>query len=117
MCIRDSREASRLLGDRAIVVKGDGGEIEINPDATSHLYGTADGVEWDEEWPQMSAQRHVKPSSLEPEHLLRVWQGQASDSYGEMAVVATMALALRGLGHDQRDAFAKAREYWAARLA
>ncbi len=111
------REASRLLGDRAIVVKGDGGEIEINPDATSHLYGTADGVEWDEEWPQMSAQRHVKPASLEPEHLMRVWRGEASDSYGEMAVVATMALALRGLGHSKDDAFAKAREYWAARLA
>jgi len=111
------REASRLLGDRAIVVKGDGGEIEINPDATSHLYGTAEGVEWDEEWPQMSAQRHVKPASLEPEHLMQVWRGESSDSYGEMAVVATMALALRGLGHDQEGAFAKAREYWAARQA
>ncbi|WP_110972423.1 glycosyl transferase family protein [Pseudomonas huaxiensis] len=111
------REASRLLGDRAIVVKGDGGEIEINPDATSHLYGTADGTDWDEEWPQMSEQRHVKPASLEPDYLLRVWCGEASDSYGEMAVVATMALALRGLGHSQDDAFAKAREYWATRLA
>ena len=111
------REASRLLGDTAIVVKGDGGEIEINPDATSHLYGTADGADWDEEWPQMSAQRHVKPASLEPDHLLRVWGGEASDSYGEMAVIATMALALRGLGHSQDDAFAKAREYWATRLA
>ncbi|MCU1731781.1 MULTISPECIES: glycosyl transferase family protein [unclassified Pseudomonas] len=110
------REASRLLGDRAIVVKGDGGEIEINPDATSHLYGTADSADWDEEWPQMSEQRHVKPASLEPDHLLRVWCGEASDSYGEMAVVATMALALRGLGHSRDDAFAKAREYWATRL-
>ncbi|OLS61823.1 glycosyl transferase family protein [Pseudomonas putida] len=110
------REASRLLGDRAIVVKGDGGEIEINPDATSHLYGTAEGADWDEEWPQMSAQRHVKPASLNPEHLLKVWSGESSDSYGEMAVVATMALALRGLGHAQDEAFAKAREYWAARL-
>ncbi|MFD2642573.1 glycosyl transferase family protein [Pseudomonas japonica] len=111
------REASRLLGDRAIVIKGDGGEIEINPDATSHLYGTADGTEWDEEWPQMSAQRHVKPASLVPGHLLEVWAGEAGDSYGEMAVIATMALALRGLGHTQAEAFAKAREYWAARLA
>ncbi len=111
------REASRLLGDRAIVIKGDGGEIEVNPDATSHLYGTAEGADWDEEWPQMSAQRHVKPASLEPSHLLSVWSGESADSYGEMAVVATMALALRGLGHSQADAFAKAREYWAARLA
>ena len=37
------RDASGLLGDTAIVVKGDGGEIEINPDADSHLYGTTGG--------------------------------------------------------------------------
>ena len=43
------REASALLGDTCIVVKGDGGEIEINPDAISHLYGTESGVHWDEE--------------------------------------------------------------------
>ena len=110
------REASRLLGDTAIVVKGDGGEIEINPDATSHLYGTANGQAWDEEWPQQSAQRHVKPASLELAHLLAVWRGETSDSYGEMALVATMALALRGLGHSREAAFTQAEQWWAARL-
>ncbi|MDD0975767.1 glycosyl transferase family protein [Pseudomonas fontis] len=111
------REASRLLGDTAIVVKGDGGEIEINPDASSHLYGTVGGLEWDEEWPQMSIQRHVKPASLVPEHLLAVWNGDARDSYGEMALVATMALALRGLGHSRDEAFSLARRYWDERLS
>jgi hypothetical protein len=48
------------------VVKGDGGEIEINPDADSHLYGTTGGESWDEEWPQLSSQRHVKPASWTP---------------------------------------------------
>ncbi|TDF86326.1 glycosyl transferase family protein [Pseudomonas sp. H9] len=111
------REASRLLGDTAIVVKGDGGEIEINPDTTSHLYGTAQGIDWDEEWPALAAQRHVKPASLEPEHLLNVWHGKARDSYGELAVVASMALALRGLGHTRDDAFATAQRYWDQRQA
>ena len=109
------REASRLLGDTAIVVKGDGGEIEVNPDSASHLYGTAGGQDWDEEWPALAAQRHVKPASLEPEHLLAVWRGEARDSYGEMALISTMALALRGLGDDRENAFAKARAYWDAR--
>ncbi|AIL62572.1 glycosyl transferase family protein [Pseudomonas alkylphenolica] len=111
------REASRLLGDTTIVVKGDGGEIEINPDTSSHLYGTANGIEWDEEWPALAAQRHVKPASLEPEHLLTVWRGEARDSYGELAVVATMALALRGLGHNRDEAFAQAQRYWDQRQA
>ncbi|AZL74592.1 glycosyl transferase family protein [Pseudomonas oryziphila] len=109
------REASRLLGDHALVIKGDGGEIEINPDVTSHLYGASAGAAWDEEWPALSAQRHVKPASLQAEHLLAVWRGEAEDSYGEMAVVATMALALRGLGQDRELAFSTARAYWAAR--
>ncbi|WP_144934069.1 glycosyl transferase family protein [Pseudomonas alabamensis] len=109
------REASRLLGDHAIVVKGDGGEIEINPDVVSHLYGTTDGQAWDDEWPALSAQRHVKPATLDPSLLLAVWRGEQSDSYGELAVIATMALALRGLGQPQDAAFAQARQYWEAR--
>ncbi|MGE1081214.1 glycosyl transferase family protein [Pseudomonas shirazensis] len=109
------REASRLLGDHVIVIKGDGGEIEINPDVASHLYGASGGENWDEEWPAMSAQRHVKPATLQPEHLLAVWRGAAQDSYGEMAVVATMALALRGLGKDRDQAFADAQRFWADR--
>ncbi|WP_426427240.1 glycosyl transferase family protein [Pseudomonas palmensis] len=111
------REASRLLGDTAIVVKGDGGEIEINPDATSHLYGTAHGQDWDEEWPQLSAQRHVKPASLDLQHLLAVWRGEARNSYGELALVSSMALALRGLGQTREDAFTQAQHWWDQRLS
>lgn len=109
------REASRLLGDHAIVIKGEGGEIEINPDNISHLYGTTAGQAWDEEWPAQSAQRHVKPATLEPRHLLDVWHGRASDAYGELAVVASMALGLRGLGHPREAAFELAQRYWAQR--
>lgn len=109
------REASRLLGDQAVVIKGDGGEIEVNPDVISHLYGTRAGEAWDEEWPALSERRHVKPASLQPEQLVAVWRGEAEDSYGEMAVVATMALALRGLGQGREEAFATARDYWRAR--
>ncbi|NBA96803.1 glycosyl transferase family protein [Pseudomonas sp. R5(2019)] len=106
------RAASTLLGDTAIVIKGDGGEIEVNPDSPSHLYGTTGGQDWDEEWPALAAQRHVKPASLEPTQLLAVWRGEQTDSYGEMALISTMALALRGLGAAREDAFITARQYW-----
>ncbi|MCU7647425.1 glycosyl transferase family protein [Pseudomonas piscis] len=106
------REAASLLGDNVIVIKGDGGEIEINPDTTSHLYGTCAGVAWDEEWPALSAQRHVKPASLEPEHLKALWRGEVEDSYPQLALLATMALALRGLGTPREQAFELARQYW-----
>lgn len=109
------RDASDLLGDTTVVIKGDGGEIEINPDADSHLYGTTGGTNWDEEWPRLSPQRHVKPESLDPEHLKAIWRGDVEDSYPQLALVATMALALRGLGLAHEDAFERARQYWEAR--
>ncbi|SDG33764.1 Anthranilate phosphoribosyltransferase [Pseudomonas benzenivorans] len=109
------REASRLLGDTALVIKGEGGEIEINPDATSHLYGTARGETWDEDWPPLSPQRHVKPESLEPTHLQAFWRGEAEDAYARLAVLSSMALALRGLGMPREEAFDQAQQRWAAR--
>ncbi len=60
------REASRLLGDQAIVIKGEGGEIEVNPDVVAHLYGCREGKAWDEEWPALSPHRHVKPEQPRP---------------------------------------------------
>ncbi|WP_431978021.1 glycosyl transferase family protein [Pseudomonas oligotrophica] len=108
------RAASSLLGDTAIVIKGEGGEVEVNPDNALQLNGTRAGQDWDEDWPALSAQRHVKPASLEPAHLLAVWRG-APDAYGELAVQATMALALRGLGLDRAAAFERAGQYWAQR--
>lgn len=109
------REASRLLGDSALVIKGEGGEIEINPDATSHLYGTAQGEDWDEDWPPLSAQRHVKPEQLEPAHLQAFWRGEVADDYGRLAVLSSMALALRALGMPREEAFEQAQQRWDAR--
>ena len=109
------REASQLLGDSAVVIKGEGGEIEINPDATSHLYGTANATNWDEEWPALSPQRHVKPESLQPAHLSAFWRGEVADDYGQLAVISTMALALRALGEPREQALERAAQMWAAR--
>ncbi|AGI24592.1 hypothetical protein H681_13610 [Pseudomonas sp. ATCC 13867] len=109
------REGSRLLGDYAIVIKGEGGEIEVNPDATSHLYGCRAGEAWDEEWPALSPLRHVKPETLDPQHLAAVWRGDEEDAYGELAVRATMALVLRAMGLQRDEAFAEADKRWAAR--
>jgi anthranilate phosphoribosyltransferase len=111
------REASQLLGDSAVVIKGEGGEIEVNPDATSRLYGTADGVNWDEDWPPLSAQRHVKPEHLEPAHLQAFWRGEADDAYGRLAVLSSMALGLRALGIAREEAFVEAQRRWDARQA
>ena len=110
------RDASQLLGDNVIVIKGEGGEIEVNPDSACQLLGSSAQGVWTEGWPAMSAQRHVKPERLEPEKLLAVWHGQATDDYALQAVTGTMALALRGLGHSREQALEQARVIWDKRL-
>ncbi|MFL3980428.1 glycosyl transferase family protein [Pseudomonas aeruginosa] len=109
------REASRLLGDRAIVIKGEGGEIEVNPDVVAHLYGCDQGEAWDEEWPALSTHRHMKPEQLDPGFLRAVWDGREGDAYGHLAVLSSMALALRALGKNREEAFKEAAHYWATR--
>jgi anthranilate phosphoribosyltransferase len=109
------RDASVLLGDHAIVIKGDGGEIEINPDVDTQLFGASVGQPWDEQWPAQSPQRHVKPAELDPAQLLAFWRGETEDAYGRLAVLATMALGLRGLGLGHDAAFARAEQLWEQR--
>jgi len=106
------RDASGLLGNHTIVIKGDGGEVEINPDTISHLYGTTDGLPWDEEWPALSDRRHVKPATLDPQQLVSLWKGEIEDSYPQLALISTMALALRGLGKPRAEAFEQAETFW-----
>ena len=110
------RDASALLGDRVIVIKGEGGEIEINPDSPCRLLGTGAEGNWEEDWPAQSVSRHVKPAQLQPDWLLAVWLGHAVDDYGAQAITGTIALALRGLGTPRETAFEKARQIWADRL-
>lgn len=110
------REASQLLGDRVVVIKGEGGEIEVNPDGACHLFGSENGSNWDEEWPALSGQRHIKPESLEPAFLLAFWNGEVEDSYGRLAVLSTLALAFRALGEPRENAFSRAQEAWSQRL-
>ncbi len=109
------QQASALLGDQAIVIKGEGGEVEVNPDSPALLLGTSAGQLWEEEWPASGEQRQVKPERLDPAHLLAVWQGRQADPYGEQAIIGTMALGLRGLGQPMAEAMAQARQWWRER--
>lgn len=106
--------ANQLLGDTAIVIKGDGGEVEIRPEANTLLFATDNGQAWQEEWPR-TIERQVKPESLQAERLLDLWQGKLDDVYGTQAVLLTCAFALRALGYSQAQALATAEQWWQAR--
>ncbi|RML99374.1 Glycosyl transferase, family 3, partial [Pseudomonas savastanoi] len=56
--------------------------------------------------------RHVKPATLDPQQLLALWRGEIEESYPQLALISTIALALRGLGVARDDAFEQARVFW-----
>lgn len=109
------RDASRLLHDRSIVIKGEGGEIEINPEKDCTLMGTENGDIWQETWPAMTQQRRAR-GEMAVGQLLDMWHGVYQDEYALEAILATMALALRGLGSDRDTAWTQAQHLWQQRL-
>lgn len=111
--------AGELLGyERVAVIRGEGGEIERNPDNVMKVFRARrdgdDFVTEEDSWSALFPQRHVKPEKIDVTDMARVWQGDLSDEYGEAAVISTAALALyeagRAESHD--TALARAEALW-----
>lgn len=110
--------AAALLGYRdSCVIKGEGGEIERNPDGSCLALRIALGEKQEEEWPMLFETRHAPEEAFVLEDFRAVWRGEQAHEYGEMAVIATVALALRTLRRagSQDEAMATARAWWDAR--
>lgn len=112
------QKAGQLLGYQNLcVIKGEGGEIERNPDAAMTEFRSVNGELQQEEWPPMFPRRHVKAEDMSVEHMQKVWRGQIEDEYAEGAIVGTTALALKVLGkaETQDKALELARKSWLER--
>ncbi len=93
------QEAAQLLGEANVaVIKGEGGEIERNPDTPCLVQRVRGGQLQEEEWPAMFKQRHVKEAHLQVGRLAQLWRGEIDDEYGSAAVIGTAAIALQLLG-------------------
>lgn len=107
--------ASALLGDKhTAVLKGEGGEVERNPDVDCLVQSVEYGEMLDETWSAMFALRHVKDEHLDPNELALMWQGKLENEYAEAAIIGTAAIALKLLGkaNNQQDAESLAKAYW-----
>lgn len=112
------QETAILLGEKNVaVVKGDGGEIERNPDMACLVQNVRNGEMIDEEWPAMFDKRHVRDDVMDTTRLRKVWNGSDDDEYAIAAVIGTAAIALRLLGraHDMESAESLARVMWEQR--
>lgn len=109
------QQAAALLGyTNSCVIKGEGGEIERNPDGLCLAKQIINGQLAEEEWPALFPLRHDAEEAFDLSRFLAVWRGEASHEYGEMAVIGTLALALRVLQRaDSQDAaLAMASDWW-----
>ena len=89
------QEAALLLGMKHVaVVKGDGGEIERNPDMKCLVQSVENGVMHDDEWDPMFAKRHMRDDEMDINRLPALWNGYIEDEYGEAAVTGSVAIAL-----------------------
>lgn len=112
------QEAALLLKQPHLaVMKGDGGEIERDPDAACLVQSVHNGEMSDEEWPPMFGKRHVKESDLDVQRLRAAWLGDDNDEYGIGAVIGTTAIALKMMGRADSIAAAEAqaKAMWEAR--
>jgi anthranilate phosphoribosyltransferase len=110
--------AANILGYRnSCVIKGEGGEIERNPDGLCLAKRIIDGELADEEWPMLFEARHAAEEEFQLDDFLAVWRGEKNHEYGEMAVTGTLAIALRTLqqADSQAAALEKARLWWQQR--
>ncbi len=114
---RDTHQlAAKLLEQPHLaVLKGEGGEIERNPDTVCLVKNVNNGELFDEEWPALfDGPRHLKDEEMNPKRMLAVWNGEDDDEYAIASITGTAAVALKLLGkaNNQADAHALARSMW-----
>lgn len=104
------------------VIKGEGGEIERDPDAACLVQSVHNGEMSDEEWPAMFKRRHMKDDNLDVQRLRALWLDQgtndAIDEYGTAAVIGTTAIALKMMGRADTIETAEklAKDMWETRV-
>jgi len=105
-----------------IAFKGEGGESEINPRVSTlvcgvtQLNGKAEYVEQD--WPTYLEDFSGAHTEVSAEYLLKVWNKEIDDQYGDAAVITTAAIILKQMQPAllQQQALDKAKVMWESRL-
>lgn len=109
--------AADLNQDDAVVIKGEGGEFEVNPErrcVAGYQFGNESGVM---EILNKASHYDQKPDSPDPSILKALWQGKSDCAYGNDAVIHTAALALCAIRRDAdiNKAIETCTEAWSGR--
>ncbi|NQX89608.1 MAG: glycosyl transferase family protein [Halioglobus sp.] len=89
------QEADNLLQQpRALVFKGDSGEVEIKPHADTRVQLLDAGVSRESTWPRCLTDRHERVDTPAVDPLRALWKGEERNDYGVQATRMTTAVAL-----------------------
>ncbi len=103
-----------LLKDHNVsCIRGEGGEVEVNPERAfiQHQYHHANTHS--HEFGPLLDTWQIKPRELAPAHLVDVWTGKVQDRYGQQAVIGTLSTYLVQLYALPVDvAVTQARKLW-----
>lgn len=84
----------RLEQPNSLVFKGDGGEVELKPQAQTRCLLQREGEMLEFTWPRPLQGKPETVTAPGAPALRSLWRGAGPDSYGELAVVETTAAAL-----------------------
>ncbi|WP_416307271.1 glycosyl transferase family protein [Neptunicella sp. SCSIO 80796] len=96
--------------------RGEGGELEFNPERNVTLHIVREGQYQQTEVPLLLAQWQVKDKALDAQQLRRYWQGEFESEYAYLAITGTLAIQLALLEQqDWSTALAEAKSLWQQR--
>lgn len=84
----------RLEQPRALVIKGESGEIEVKPHADTRIVRLLNGQQDELKLERVINARVAAVTTPAVEPVRGVWRGDSQDRYGECAVIGTTAVAL-----------------------
>ena len=110
---RHRHTATLLASNNVLCFRGEGGEIEFNPERDVALHRYADGLSSVIHVPASLAKPVIKPRQLEPVDLIRFWNNKKQDVYGTHAVLGTLAVMLMQLESDSwSNCMSLAKQIW-----
>ncbi len=111
------QQAAQLLGQQNLaIIKGDGGECELRPQADTDIHWLREGNMRRNQWQRQLPDR-PQPDAMQIESLVNVWRGKETNRYAEQAVLGTLALAFGVINKqdDQKTCMLAAQQCWAER--
>ncbi len=114
---KHARVATLLTESNVTVFRGEGGEIEVNPERAFELYRCSQGHQTICTVQPLNEQWSIKPKTLNCSELIDVWEGKLDCYYGRSAILGTLTVLLAADSDQQslESLQARALQLWQSR--